>query len=62
MLILKRRVGESVNIGNDIVVIVTEVDGNSVKLGFDAPPQVAVHRTEIFEKIQKNIPQEPRHA
>jgi carbon storage regulator len=52
MLILTRRVGESVKIGDDVTVTVLGVKGIQVRLGFSAPPDVAVHREEIFERIQ----------
>ena len=52
MLILTRRVGETLNIGDDISVTVLGVRGNQVRLGVDAPKNVAVHREEIYQKIQ----------
>jgi carbon storage regulator len=52
MLILTRRVGESLNIGQDITVTVLGVKGNQVRLGVDALKKVAVHREEIYERIQ----------
>ena len=51
MLILTRRVGEALMIGNDISVTVLSVKGNQVRIGVDAPKEVAVHREEIFERI-----------
>ena len=53
MLILTRRVGESVVIGNDVTVTVLGVKGNQVRLGVNAPREVAVHREEIFERIKR---------
>jgi carbon storage regulator len=53
MLILTRRVGESVIIGNDVTVTVLGVKGNQVRLGVNAPREVAVHREEIFERIKR---------
>ena len=61
MLILARRVGETVNIGNDVTVTVLGVKGNQVRLGINAPKNVAVHREEIFERI-KNDDKEGRAA
>jgi carbon storage regulator len=53
MLILTRRVGETVVIGNDVTVTVLGVKGNQVRLGVNAPREVAVHREEIFERIKR---------
>ena len=53
MLILTRRVGETVMIGNDVTVTVLGVKGNQVRIGINAPKNVAVHREEIFERIKR---------
>lgn len=53
MLILTRRCGETINIGNDITVTVLSVKGNQVRIGVNAPKDVAVHREEIAERIAK---------
>ena len=53
MLILTRKVGESVAIGDDIQVSVVEIKGTQVKLGIRAPKDVTVHREEIYLKIQE---------
>ena len=53
MLILTRRVGETVLIGNDVTVTVLGVKGNQVRVGVNAPRDVAVHREEIFERIKR---------
>ena len=52
MLILTRRIGESVNIGDEVTVTVLGVKRAQVRLGFSAPPVVAVHRKEVYERIQ----------
>ncbi len=51
MLILTRRVGEALMIGDNISISVLGVKGNQVRIGIDAPKDVAVHREEIFNKI-----------
>jgi carbon storage regulator len=53
MLILTRRVGETVVIGDEVQVTVLGVKGNQVRLGVTAPRDVSVHRQEIYERIQK---------
>lgn len=53
MLILTRRVGETVMIGTDVTVTVLGVKGNQVRVGINAPKEVPVHREEIFERIRK---------
>ena len=52
MLILTRRVGESLMIGDDVTVTVLGVKGNQVRVGVDAPREVAVHRQEIYERLR----------
>ncbi len=52
MLILTRRAGETVMVGSDITITVLGVKGNQVRIGINAPKDVAVHREEIYERIQ----------
>ena len=53
MLILTRRVGETIVIGEDIAVTILGVKGNQVRVGIAAPANVSVHREEIYERIQR---------
>jgi carbon storage regulator len=53
MLILSRRVGEILKIGDDINIVVLGVKGNQVRFGIDAPKEIAVHREEIYQRIQQ---------
>jgi len=51
MLILSRKVGETLHIGDEVTVTVLGVKGNQIRIGINAPKEVAVHREEIYEKI-----------
>ena len=69
MLILTRRVGETLMVGDDVTVTVLGVKGNQVRIGVNAPEDVQVHREEIWRRIQrelmqglKNDEQEVRHG
>lgn len=52
MLILTRRVGETIMVGDDVTITVLGVKGNQVRVGINAPKSIAVHREEIYERIK----------
>jgi carbon storage regulator len=60
MLILTRHFGESIKIGDDVTVTVLGIKGGQVRLGFSAPPNVPVHREEVYERIKAQQPRAPR--
>lgn len=60
MLILTRRVGETLMVGDEVTVTVLGVKGNQVRLGVNAPKHVAVHREEIYNRIQNEEEDEGR--
>ncbi len=53
MLVLTRRVGESIVIGNDVTVTVLEVRGDQIRIGIDAPKTVPIHREEVYVQVQQ---------
>lgn len=53
MLVLTRKLGESIRIGDTIIVKIVDLDGRHVKLGIEAPKNVSVNREEIYERIQR---------
>lgn len=53
MLVLTRKLGENIRIGDNVKITVLEVRGTQVKLGIEAPPEIIVHREEIYERIQE---------
>ena len=51
MLVLTRRLGESITIGENVRVVIVDIDGNQVKLGIEAPREISIYREELYEKI-----------
>ena len=52
MLVLTRRLGEAITIGDNIKIVIVEIDGKQVKIGIEAPKEIEVYREELFEKIK----------
>ncbi|MCL5058551.1 MAG: carbon storage regulator CsrA [Actinobacteria bacterium] len=53
MLVLSRKKGQSLNIGDSVRIVVLEVTGDNVRIGIEAPPEVAVYRSEIYQAIRR---------
>lgn len=53
MLILTRRIGEGIKVGDDVMITVLGIKGNQARLGIEAPKAIAVHREEVYLRIQK---------
>jgi carbon storage regulator len=60
MLILTRRVGETIMIGDNVTVTILGAKGNQARVGVNAPKDIAVHREEIYERIRQERLREPR--
>lgn len=52
MLVLTRKLNEKIRVGDDIIVTIIQIDKGSVKIGFEAPENVAIYRNEVYEKIK----------
>ena len=53
MLVLTRKLGETITVGNDVRITVVEIKGKQVRLGIEAPAETVIHREEIYERIQE---------
>jgi len=60
MLVLTRRINESIVINDDVSVLVVEIRGDRVRLGIEAPKDVVVHRKEIYDVIKETEPEKPK--
>lgn len=54
MLVLSRKKNESIIINEDITIVIVEIRGDKVRVGIEAPPEVSVHRREVYDAIKKN--------
>jgi carbon storage regulator len=55
MLVLVRRIGETIMIGSDVTVTLLDVHGNQARIGINAPKNIPVHREEVYERIQREL-------
>ena len=62
MLILTRRIGEVLRVGDEVSITVLGIKGNQVRIGIDAPKDVAVHREEIYQRIKNETHPQESHA
>lgn len=62
MLILTRRVDERIFIGDDITLCVLDIEGNRVRLGLEAPKEIAILREEVHERYTENASNDPQHT
>jgi carbon storage regulator len=62
MLVLSRKVNQSIMVGDNVRIVIVAVDRDQVKLGIEAPREVAVHRSEIYDEINKVKPDAPTPA
>jgi carbon storage regulator len=62
MLILTRRLGEKLMIGDEVMVTVLDIKGDQVRIGIKAPLDVAVHRQEVFERIERQKKESPENG
>lgn len=60
MLVLSRKKNESINIGDEVRVVVVEIRGDKVRLGIEAPKHVSVHRQEVYDAIKRSLGADPQ--